>query len=179
MTTESFSVTFVSSAARIDPALWKSCFAPTIEGLWWYETLEQSGLEDQFSFLYALIHRDGMPVGIAPAFLMDFPASRVAPTNLRSVIRLLGRIFPSLVYPKTLFVGSPCADEGTVGLLDGVDRRGALLALHRAGLFPRDLYLNHVFVDARQPLASVRLMMSLTPCWLKPLKPSLRSRFSR
>ncbi len=26
---------------------------------------------------------------------------------------------------------------------------------------------------------SVRPMMSLTPCWLKPLKPSLRSRFSR
>ena len=103
-----------------------------MEGLWWYETLEQSGLEDQFSFLYAVVHLNGVPVGIAPAFLMDFPATRVAPPGLQPVIRWLDRVFPSLISPKTLFVGSPCADEGTVGLLDGVDRSGALLALHRA-----------------------------------------------
>ena len=132
MTARGFSVTFVSSAARIDPALWESCFAPTIEGRWWYETLEQSGLEDQFSFLYAVVHLEAVPVGIAPAFLMNFPAILVAPPALVPVIRWLDRVIPSLTSPKTLFVGSPCADEGTVGLLDGVDRSGALLALHLA-----------------------------------------------
>ena len=132
MTAESFSVTFVRSAAQIDPVFWESCFGPQVEGRWWYQALEDAGLDEQFSFLYGVIHSDGIPVGIAPAFLMDFPASRVAPPGLLLVVRWLGRIFPSLVYPKTLFVGSPCADEGVIGLLDGVDRRSALLALHRA-----------------------------------------------
>src|SRR3989442_6104181 len=45
-------------------------------------TLEQCGLEDQFSFLYGVIHRDGTPVGIAPAFAMDFPVALVAPPGL-------------------------------------------------------------------------------------------------
>jgi len=127
-----FSVTFVSSAGEIDPALWESCFPPEIEGRWWYDTLERSKLSEQFSFLYGVIRRSGVAVGIAPAFLMDFPVSLVAPDVLLPALHWLGRAVPSVVRPRTLFVGSPCADEGTVGTLDGVDRRAALLALQRA-----------------------------------------------
>lgn len=127
-----FSVGFASSASEIDTALWESCFPPPLEGRWWYETLEQSRLEDQFSFLYAVIRQDDVAVGIAPAFVMNFPVSLVAPDALQPLVRLLGRIAPSLAHPKTLFLGSPCADEGTVGLVAGVDRRGALLALQQA-----------------------------------------------
>jgi predicted N-acyltransferase len=122
------SVRFVHSAAEIDAALWQACFPPPLEGRWWYEVLERSGLEDQFAFLYGVIERDGVAVGIAPAFLMEFPLSLVAPAALQPVVRRLGRF----AYPRTLFVGSPCADEGTVGLLPGVDRNEALLALQKA-----------------------------------------------
>jgi hypothetical protein len=122
------SVAFASSASDIDAALWESCFPPPLEGRWWYQTLEQSRLEDQFSFLYAVIRQDHVAVGIAPAFVMNFPVSLVAPDVLRPLVRLLGRF----AYPRTLFVGSPCADEGTVGLVAGVDRRSALLALQQA-----------------------------------------------
>ena len=123
-----FSVAFVRSASDIDTALWEACFPPTLEGRWWYETLERSRLEDQFTFLYAVISRDRTPVGIAPAFVMRFPVSLVAPDALKPLLPLIG----SLAHPKTLFVGSPCADEGTVGLLPGTDRRAALLSLQDA-----------------------------------------------
>jgi len=127
-----FSVRFVQSESQIDPALWDACFAPPLEGRWWYSTLEQCGLEDQFSFLYGVLHRDGIPVGVAPAFVMDFPVALVAPPALQRGIEGLGRMFPSLFFPRSLFVGSPCADEGTVGMLRGVDSRSALLALQQA-----------------------------------------------
>ena len=132
MSAPGFSVRFVDSESQVDPALWDACFAPPLEGRWWYSTLEQSGLQDQFSFLYGVIHRDGVPVGIAPAFAMDFPVALVAPGALRRAIEGLGRMFRSLLCPRTLFVGSPCADEGTVGMLRGVDSKSALLALQLA-----------------------------------------------
>ena len=132
MSAPGFSVRFVESESQVDPELWDACFAPPLEGRWWYSTLEQCGLEDQFSFLYGVIHRDGVAVGIAPAFSMNFPVALVAPPALLRAIEWLGRIFPSLAYPRTLFVGSPCADEGTVGMVRGVDSRSALLALQQA-----------------------------------------------
>jgi hypothetical protein len=132
VSTPGFSVRFVDSESKIDSALWDACFAPPLEGRWWYSTLEQCGLDDQFSFLYGVIHRDGVAVGIAPAFVMNFPVALVAPPALRRGIEGLGRMFPSLVCPRTLFVGSPCADEGTVGMLRGVDSKSALLALQQA-----------------------------------------------
>jgi hypothetical protein len=126
------SVRFVESAGAIDPALWAACFPPPLEGLWWYETLERSGLEDQFRFLYAVLEIDGCAAGIAPAFLMRFPVSLVAPPGLLPVLGWLGRVAPSIAFPHTLFIGSPCADEGTVGMLPGTDRKQALSALQRA-----------------------------------------------
>ena len=65
------SVAFASSASDIDAALWESCFPPPLEGRWWYQTLEQSRLEDQFSFLYGVIERDGIAVGIASMVLVQ------------------------------------------------------------------------------------------------------------
>jgi hypothetical protein len=127
-----YSVRFVDKAAQIDGTLWDECFPPPLEGQWWYEALERSGLEDQFAFLYGVIYREAEPVGIAPAFAMNFPVSLVAPPALQSAIRWLGKVAPSVVFPKTLFVGSPCADEGRVGLAAGADKLAALGALQSA-----------------------------------------------
>lgn len=130
--TADYVVDFADSQAAIAPALWEACFPPPLEGRWWYETLEQSGLEDQFVFRYAVLTQAGRAVGIAPLFLMDLPLEMVVPDFLLPLARPLGRLFPSLLCQRTLFVGSPCADEGHVGLLPGLDRRPALLALQRA-----------------------------------------------
>jgi len=126
----SFSISFATAASDIDGALWEACFPPPLEGRWWYETLERSRLEDQFRFLYAVIRDGSAPVGIAPLFIMNFPVSLVAPDALKPLLPLIG----SLAHPKTLFVGSPCADEGTVGLLPGIYRRLAVQALQEAVL---------------------------------------------
>lgn len=113
-------VTFVDRASEIDAEVWSGCFRPPAEGLFWYETLELSGLEGQFRFSYALLTSGGRPVGIAPCFLHEVPISLVAPAAVARVLRGLSRFFPRLGYLRTLFVGSPCSDEGGVGLVHGV-----------------------------------------------------------
>jgi hypothetical protein len=129
---QAFSVQFVSSEAQIPPALWDACFAPPLEGRWWYQVIETCGLDDQFTFAYAIIFQGSDAIGIAPVFEMDVPLAIAVLPSLRPLIRALERLLPSLFRPRTLFVGSPCADEGTVGLLSGVDRRRALDCLQQA-----------------------------------------------
>jgi hypothetical protein len=126
------SVRIVTSAADIPAALWDACFPPPLEGRWWYEALEASGLEDQFTFAYALLEESGKPVGIAPLFLMTLPLGLAVADWLKPILALPARTLPFLADPLTLFVGSPCSDEGALGLLPGVDRRSALIALEDA-----------------------------------------------
>ncbi len=127
-----YSVTFVNAASDIPPSLWDRCFKPPVEGLWWYETLDRSGLDEQFTFLYGLIYREGTVVGIAPVFFMRVPIDLVAPDIFVPLLRFVGRAIPSVLYQKTLFVGSPCSDEGVIGLLPGENREDALLCVQDA-----------------------------------------------
>lgn len=125
-------VRFLPSQADMDAALWDVCLPPPLEGRWWYEALEASELSDQFLFRYALVCRGEEAVGIAPLFCMDVPLDIVIPPVLMPLARLLGRVMPSLLHQRTLFVGSPCADEGSVGFVPGLDRRQTLLCLQQA-----------------------------------------------
>lgn len=120
---------FTGSEADIPQDLWRECFPPPLEGRWWYAALENSELGNQFTFLYAIIRDNGRPVGIAPLFTMRADIALIVPPMLRPLCSLLAAIAPSLMRPRILFVGSPCADEGTVGLLPGVDRATALRLL--------------------------------------------------
>ena len=128
----SYQVQIVDGAAQAPDALWDSGFAPPLEGRWWYETMERSGLEDQFRFFYALIERDGAAVGLAPLFVADVPIELVVPEELMPLFRIAGRVLPSLLVQRTLFVGSPCSDEGSVAVAAGEDRAAVFLALGRA-----------------------------------------------
>ena len=132
MRVNGFQVEFLETASQIPNGLWEACFQPPAESRWWYEALDQSGIEDQFTFLYALINHFGSPVGIAPAFFMDVPVDQVAPQEFLRLVRLVGKIMPSVLSQRTLFVGSPILDEGRVGLIPHVNRREALLALQLA-----------------------------------------------
>lgn len=114
------SIDWFASAADLPEALWARTFPAPLEGRWWYLALERSGLEDQFSFAYAGVRRDGALVGIAPTFLMDLSLDIVVPDALAPLVRALGRAIPALRYQRTLFVGSPCSEEGTIGLLPDV-----------------------------------------------------------
>jgi Peptidogalycan biosysnthesis/recognition len=132
MNPQPYEIEFVETASRIPDNLWETCFQPPAEGRWFYETLEQSGIEDQFTFFYGLIKHLGSPAGIAPIFLMDVPVDEVAPQTFLWLLRVVGKIVPSVLSQRTLFVGSPILDETRVGLVSDVNRHAALLALQDA-----------------------------------------------
>lgn len=113
-------VDFVAGFRDIEEVLWLKCFPPPLEGRFWYQTLENSGLEDQFTFRYAVIRSEGEAVGIVPCFLHNVPISLVAPPAVAAAINFLSRVFPKIGIQRTLFVGSPCSDEGSIGLAPGV-----------------------------------------------------------
>ncbi len=125
-------VRWLDTAAAVPADLWAAAFPPPLEGRWWYAALEAAGLSDQFTFAYAVLDRDGSPVGLAPTFLMDVPLDVIAPDRLASLVRTVGRFVRSLRYQRTLFVGSPCADEGTIGLIPGVELAAVLAPLQDA-----------------------------------------------
>lgn len=131
------SVRFVDHCADIPTSLWNACFGPPREGLWWYRALEGCGLQEQFTFFYGVIEETDSngacrAVGIAPCFVADVPLELVVPEELMFLFVVPTKLFPSLAHRRTLFIGSPCADEGWVGVVDGVDRDAALLAVHDA-----------------------------------------------
>jgi hypothetical protein len=132
MNLQAYQVEFFETASQISNGLWDACFQPPAAGRWWYEILDQSGIEDQFTFCYALIKHLGCPVGIAPVFAMDVPVDQVAPQEFLRLFRLVGKIVPSVLCQRTLFVGSPVLDESRVGLISHVNRRAALLSLQVA-----------------------------------------------
>jgi len=128
----SLQVEFVAGVRELDQELWRECFPAPLEGRFWYETLEKSGLEDQFTFRYALLRLAGRPVGIAPCFTHDVPISLVAPKPVAFAFELLSGLFPRANYQRTFFVGSPCSDEGTIGLVPGIALAEVLPGLVRA-----------------------------------------------
>jgi hypothetical protein len=132
MNLDAYEVEFLETASQIPNDLWEACFQPPAEGRWWYETLDQSGVEEQFTFFYALIRHLGRSIGIAPVFVMDLPIEQVAPQQFLRLLRLIGKIVPSVLYQRTLFVGSPILDESRIGLISDLNRPAALLSLQLA-----------------------------------------------
>jgi hypothetical protein len=113
-------VEWVKSASDIPADIWRECFRPPLEGAWLYEVLEQAGLDDQFSFAYALVMRGEAIIAVAPVFAAVLPISLIAPDFIDRILRLGGSFLRHLRFQKMLFVGAPCSDEGSVGTLPGV-----------------------------------------------------------
>jgi len=121
-------VEWVRSESEIAPDVWKRCFPLEVEGRWWYKALELSGLQDQFQFYYAVVYANGPianeqtanePIAIAPCFVMDIPLSILVPENFAPFFSAAGSVIPSFKFQRTFSIGSPCADEGTVGVSPG------------------------------------------------------------
>jgi hypothetical protein len=114
-------VEFAADFRDVGADLWRRCFPPPLEGQFWYRALEHSGLEEQFAFRYGVLRRGGETVGIVPCFVHDVSIALVAPRPVALLLRVLSRVFPRAGRQRTFFVGSPCSDEGSVGLLPGVN----------------------------------------------------------
>src|SRR5260370_17538705 len=128
MNLQAYEVEFLETASQIPNDLWDACFQPPAEGRWWYEALDQSGIDDQFTFFYGLKKNLGCPVGIAPIFVMDVPVDQVAPQEFLRLLRLLGKIVPTVFFPRAFFVGSPIPHEGGAGLVFHVNTSSALFS---------------------------------------------------
>ena len=55
----------------IPDGLWRACFGPPREGLFWFRAVEVGTFPGQFRFQFGLLHQDGVAIGIVPAFLFD------------------------------------------------------------------------------------------------------------
>jgi hypothetical protein len=163
MSAVDFELAWVDRAADIPDSTWDQFFAPPREGAWWYRALEQSGLDDQFSFRYLLLKQGGVTVGLAPTFLMDVPMRLVVPPALLPVVSALGHVFPWLRAQRTLFVGSPCSEEGWIGLAPGVAVAAALRCIDAA-----------LRAEARRTGASVRVWKDFGAEWDDVLAPLAR-----
>src|SRR5262249_16276078 len=109
-------------------------------------------------FSYAVIHERTRPVGFAPIFFMNLPLSVVAPDGLTPLVKRLENLSPSLMKPRTLFVGSPCSDEGTVGLVPAVERTAGLHCAHRA-----------IEIKAQQMRAAILVWKDFPSSYVEPL----------
>ena len=154
MTASPFEVVWVHRAADIPASTWAQFFAPPREGAWWYGALEQSGLDDQFTFRYLLLTQGTITVGLVPVFLMDVPMRLVVPPVLLPWVSALGHVFPWLRAQRTLFVGSPCAEEGWIGLVPGIDVPAALRCIDAA-----------LRAEMRRQRASVRVWKDFGGAW--------------
>ena len=127
-----YSIDWVESEASIASELWQTCFPAPFEGRWWYQALERCGITDQFTFLYAIVSDDAGPLAIAPAFVMNVPIRLVLPPPLIPIANIVGLVFPSALYQRTLFIGSPCSDEGRVGMMAHANRPEVLRIINQS-----------------------------------------------
>jgi hypothetical protein len=117
---QKFSVEWVDSFSAISESAWQELFPAQVEGRWWYALLEKSKLEKQFKFFYAVVKSKNEIVALAPTFLFDVPIELVLPEDAMPVIEVASAFMPNLKYQRTLFIGSPCAEEGAVGVKKGM-----------------------------------------------------------
>jgi len=125
-------ITWHNRTSDIPNSLWRDCFEPPKEGLFWFRTLEAGRLQDQFTFLYGLLRADYVPIGIVPAFIFDLPLHLVAPPSLARFIPFLERSpLRRWSYQRTFFLGAVAGEEGHVGLLPEYSFSSVVRFIHR------------------------------------------------
>ena len=126
-------LTWHKRTSDIPDSLWRDCFPPPREGLFWFRSLELGKLHDQFTFLFGLLEMDGSPIGIVPTFVFDLPLDLVIPPEIaRLLLPFLRGPLRRLAYQRTLFIGSVAGEEGQVGLLPGRDLGDVVTFIHEA-----------------------------------------------
>ena len=119
--------------SEIPDSLWRDCFRPPREGLFWFRALESGKLDDQFAFLFGLLKMNGSPIGIVPAFLFDLPLDLVSPPEVaRVVMPILRGPLRRFAYQRPLFIGNVAGEEGCIGLLPGHELRDVAAFIHAA-----------------------------------------------
>jgi len=125
-------IKFETTYQAISPEFWEACYPAPLEGYFWYKALEESKLEDQFTFYYGVISYEGKQIGIIPCFIHNVPLSLVAPDFVAWPLKQLARVIPQVGYQRTFFIGSVCSDSGKIGLRSGYLLSDFILSITQA-----------------------------------------------
>ena len=128
-----YDIVWQREPSDISAETWTRCFAPPRLGLFWFRALEAARLEDQFTFFYGLLQRDGLDVGIVPAFVFGLPLELVVPRGAARMLALIARgRFSALRQVRIFFIGNVAGEEGCIGLQAGVALKDVAPYIHTA-----------------------------------------------
>jgi hypothetical protein len=120
-------------SSDISTDIWTRCFAPPRLGLFWFRALEAAHLDDQFTFFYGLLQRNGLGIGIIPAFVFRLPLELVISRGAARTLGLIARgRLAVLRYVRVFFIGNVAGEEGCIGLQAGVGLKDVVRCIHTA-----------------------------------------------
>jgi len=76
---EALHIEWVDSADDIPLDLWRICFPPPLEGMWYYQAIERGVHASRMRFAYGIIHMRERMLGIVPTFTVDVPIAMGMP----------------------------------------------------------------------------------------------------
>src|SRR3989338_662667 len=106
----------VNKIGDIPPDDWNAVYPKVAEGYHFFKAIDESNVES-VSFYYIMVYRDGLPVGAAPCFLIDYPLETTVEGPLKNFIEKVKIFFPNFLNLKTLICGCVTC-EGRIGLAD-------------------------------------------------------------
>lgn len=115
---------------EISPQEWNSVFTDSLEGYYFFKSLDESGFE-QFQFKYILIYDNKSVIGAAPCFLMDFPMDAAVQGASRRFTNCIKKFLPSIFNIKALLCGLPM-DRGRLGFFSKDVQRDVIEGVGRA-----------------------------------------------
>lgn len=151
---------------RIPREAWNGIFPSRHEGYAFYKTLDEAHFE-QFSFYYITVYQDGLMVGAAPCFLMDYPLEATVQGPLKSLIGWIKKIFPNLLNLRALICGLPMG-QGRVGIREGADAAAVL-----------DQIVQTMEQIAREERVSILAFKDFNQTFVSLLEPLVKRGFSK
>jgi len=137
---EKISCRILDSVTKINKQDWDSLFGSGPEGYSFYQTIEESGLEE-FVFHYLVLLRAGKVAAIAPLFITDFNLDIACEGCLKDIIGVIRKLIPRFLMLKTMFCGSPFRENGALGIrADTVEEKASLIKelIERMRAFSRE-----------------------------------------
>lgn len=119
----------VNRITEIPPQDWDKAFPDIPENHNFLKTLDET-LFGQFTFYYILVSEDGLPVGCAPCFVMDFPIDIAVSNPLKIFFNAVRKIAPKIVNPRVVLCGIPMG----IGRIGVIKRPDEVLEAINAGL---------------------------------------------
>lgn len=112
---EDITYQILDSITKIKKQDWDLVLGDAPEGYYFYKTVEEARLQG-FSFYYIVLYEKDNCLLIAPLFVADFNLDIAAEGAIEKIIQCIRKLLPRFFILKTLFCGSPFAENGYLGI---------------------------------------------------------------